>query len=78
MRINLNVINHLNVDAESFRTLDVAEFIEIVLNGIKCDDMTALVYEIWSCVDNNLHKSWVYQYHTDNGQVKTCVISTEE
>ena len=77
MRINLNVINHLDIDTESFRTLDVAEFVESVIN-IACDDMVTLVYDIWEHIENEQVDSWVYKYHTDKGQVKTCVISTEE
>ena len=77
MRINLNVINHLDIDTESFRTLDVAEFVDSVIN-IACDDMTTLVYDIWEHIENEQVDSWVYKYHTDAGQVKTCVISTEE
>lgn len=77
MRINLNIINHLNVDAESVRSIDIAEFVQSVIN-ITCDDMDALINTIWEHIENEQVDSWTYKYHTDEGQVKTCVISTEE
>jgi hypothetical protein len=73
----MNMTNHIDMDAQSFRTLDVAEFIESIIN-IACDDMVTLVYDIWDCVENNTCRSWVYEYHTNAGRVKTCIISTEE
>ena len=77
MRINVNVINHLNIDADCVRSIDIAEFVQSVID-ITCDDMDALIYTIWSCIENNTYTSWVYTYHTNAGQAKTCVISTEE
>ena len=77
MKINLNIINHLDIDAECVRSIDIAEFVQSVID-IACDDMDALINTIWNCVENGQVDSWTYNYHTNAGQVKTCVISTEE
>ena len=77
MRINVNIINHLNIDAECIRSIDIAEFVQSVID-ITCDDIDTLINTIWEHIENEQVDSWVYKYHTDAGQVKTCVISTEE
>ena len=76
MRINLNVINHLDIDVECARSIDIAEFIESVIK-IDGQDLFTLSFDILNCVDNDTCRSWVYEYHTNRGQVKSCVISTE-
>lgn len=76
MRINLNVINHFDIDADCARSIDIADFIESVIK-IDGQDLFTLSYDILNCIENNACKSWVYNY-TYNGQAKTCVISTEE